>query len=177
MAKFQVVGRYDLDAEDVVNTHGLIRALTPASIATFQGLPNAQRKGVYIFSLKGQGGSVMPWYVGMARAQSFAQEAMTKDKLRKYASAMFGRTGKPVITLVAAPAKGAKTEAIDRLETLLIWIARDRNPALVNVRKVESTPQKIIGLVNEIEISGVLNKNPGQPSNHAVDFRSMMGLS
>jgi hypothetical protein len=173
MASFEVAPAIELAAAS--ESHGLIRTLTGASLKAFKKSAWSKRKGVFVFGLRNQGGTVTPWYVGLAKKQSFADEATSADKLRKYAVAMFGRTGTPIMTLVAAPKTGPKGP-VDSLETLLIWIARAQNPRLVNERKIGSKPRAIIALVNEIQIDGVLKKSQGKPSTAAKAFRSMMGL-
>jgi hypothetical protein len=175
MATFQVKPQTLLGVAKVKGTHGLIRTLKETDVSAFKKAVSSQRRGVYVFGLRSQKGAVRPWYVGLAKKQTFAEEAMTHDKLRKYAAAMFGRTGRPTITLVAAPLTGPGN-SIDDLETLLIWIARERNPKLLNEKKVSSSPKKLIGLVNKLEIVGVLNSGKGKPSNAAKDFSKLMGL-
>ena len=161
----------------MAGTHGLIRTLSSSSITGFKKAAISERHGVYVFSLKKPGNSApRPWYVGLAKKQSFADEAMTDDKLRKYASSMFGRTGSPLITLVGAPKTGPRN-AIDDLETLLIWIARARNQNLLNERKISSDPKHILALVNKLSIAGVLNRKKGKPSAVAKEFQRIMGLS
>lgn len=172
MASFEVAPLFILDAKS--ESHGLIRTLKPASIAAFKASAPSNRHGVFVFGLRNQG-AVMPWYVGLAKKQTFDEEAMTNDKLRKYAAAMFGRMGTPVMFRVMAPPTGPKGP-VDGLETLLIWIARARNARLVNERKVASSPKKIVALVNKMTIPGVLNSGTGAPSNAAQAFRKMMGL-
>lgn len=173
---FEVSKQQNLVAQDAPGTHGLIRSLTNKSIVAFKATPAAANYGVYIFGLRSSGGAVMPWYVGLAKQQTFGAEAIAKDKLRKYSAAMFGRTGSPVITLVS----WSKTDPeafIDDLERFLIWIARAKNPRLLNERKISSAPKSIIALVNKIEIKGVLKRGPGQPSLAAQEFRAHMGIA
>ena len=160
---------------DVGGTNGLIRTLSPVSIKTFKDSAPATKSGVYIFSLTTTG-APKPWYVGLTKNQSLAAEAMTPDKLRKYSSAMFGRKGKPSIMLLT-PCTKPSMKDIDGLETLLIWMARAKNPLLLNERKISGDPKSIIALVNKISVKGVLNPTAGQPTNAAKAFRAMMGLA
>lgn len=176
MAKFDVHGPYDFGTNDVDEAHGLIRGLTDESIDDFRKKTIARRHGVYVFALRGQGGSVVPWYVGLAKQMTFGDEAFSKDKLRKYAAAMFGRTGKPILTVLAAPKNGPKGSAIDDLETLLIWIARAQNPRLLNERKINTSPRWILALTKNITIQGVINSGQGQPTREVKQFKAMMGL-
>lgn len=174
---FKVEKEIELVAADAPNTHGLIRSLTPKSIASFKKSAIAQHNyGVYVFGLRNSGGTTKPWYIGLAKQQTFSDESMTRDKLRKYSAAMFSRAGTPTITLVSwCPPDNENL--IDDLERLLIWIAREKNPLLLNERKVSSSPKSIISLVNKLEISGVLNRGAGKPSNAAKAFMDLMGIA
>lgn len=173
-SSFEVHGEEMLKAVDLGGTNGLIRVLCSDSIKSYKASTNAAEVGVYIFSLTNTG-TPKPWYVGLAKKQSLAAESMTADKLRKYSTAMFGRPGKPSITLLT-PCTSASKNDIEGLEMLLIWMARAKNPLLLNERKISGEPKSIITLVNKISIRGVLNANPGQPSNAAKAFKAMMGL-
>jgi hypothetical protein len=173
-SSFEVHGEQMLKALDLAGTNGLIRTLCPDSIRSYKGGANAAGVGVYVFSLTNTG-TPKPWYVGLTKKQSLASESMTADKLRKYSTAMFGRTGKPSITLLT-PCTSASKKDIEGLEMLLIWMARAKNPLLLNERKISGDPKSIITLVNKISIRGVLNTNPGQPTNAAQAFKAMMGL-
>ncbi|RZZ87859.1 hypothetical protein [Pseudoxanthomonas winnipegensis] len=174
-AVFEVSKRIDLTTTDVPGTHGLIRTLSPSSITQVKKSIDSGYCGVYVFSLLGGGGNPVPWYVGLAKKQPLGIESMEKDKLRKYAAAMFGRRGSPSITFLC-PIGNASIKGIDGLETLLIWIARAKNPNLLNERKVSGKPGSIISLTNSILVKGVINRGQGKPSNVALDFIGMMGL-
>lgn len=174
-AKFTVQKRIELQTVDIPNTHGLIRTLDEKSIKKL-GSASDDAYGIYIFALSNSGGNPVPWYVGMAAKQTLCAEAITRDKLRKYSAAMFGRQGKPSMTFLFADSKQAISK-IDSLETLLIWIARSKNPSLINERKVSGHPKTIISIINEISVRGVINRSQGQPSNNARTFAGMMGLN
>ena len=175
-AEFTVQQRIDLQTEDIPNTHGLIRTLTDQSIENIKKSASGEGQGIYVFALNNGGGNPVPWYVGMALRQTLRTEAITRDKLRKYSAAMFGRQGTPSITFLRADSNQAISK-IDSLETLLIWIARTKNPSLINERKVSGRPKTIISIVNEISVRGVINRGQGQPSNSARAFSGMMGLN
>jgi len=174
-AKFTAEKRIELKTVDIPNTHGLIRTLNDQSIEKIKKSAAGDKYGIYIFSLSNGGGNPVPWYVGMAVKQKLCIEAITRDKLRKYSAAMFGRQGKPSITFLSADKKSISK--IDSLETLLIWIARSKNSNLLNERKVSGHPKTIISNINEISVRGVINRDQGQPSNSARDFAGMMGLN
>jgi len=175
IAEFTVQKRIELKTEDIPNTHGLIRTLTGNSINQIYSSASGNGYGIYVFALSNGGGNPVPWYVGMAVKQALCAESITRDKLRKYSAAMFGRQGKPSITFVSADSKKAISR-IDSLETLMIWIARSKNPSLLNERKVSGRPKSIISIVNEVSVRGVINRGQGQPSNNAQSFAGMMGL-
>lgn len=172
---FEVSKRLDLTTEDVAGTHGLIRTISTQSISNVQKSPDSQYAGVYVFSLRSGGGNPVPWYVGLARKQSLGNESLARDKLRKYAAAMFGRTGLPSITFLC-PIGNSSIKAIDDLETLLIWVARSKNAHLLNEKKVSGKPSTIISLTNSICVKGVINRGQGKPSQVQRDFMGMMGL-
>lgn len=175
-AEFTVQERIELQTEDIPNTHGLIRTLNEQSINKINDSASGNTCGIYIFALSNGGGNPVPWYVGMAEKQKLCAEAITRDKLRKYSAAMFGRQGKPSMTFLSADSKKAISK-IDSLETLLIWIARSKNPSLINERKVSGRPKTIISIINEISVRGVINRGQGQPSKNAQAFSGMMGLN
>lgn len=175
-AEFTVQKRIDLQTEDIPNTHGLIRTLDEQSINKIKSNVSGGNYGIYIFALSNGGGNPVPWYVGMAVKQKLCAEAITRDKLRKYSAAMFGRQGRPSMTFLSADTQQSISK-IDSLETLLIWIARSKNPNLINERKVSGRPKIIISNVNEVSVRGVINRGQGQPSNNARAFAGMMGLN
>lgn len=176
VAKFTVQKRIELQTKDIPRTHGLIRTLDEQSIKKIKNSTPVNCCGIYIFSLGNGGGNPVPWYVGMAARQPLCAEAITRDKLRKYSAAMFGRQGKPSITFLFADGKQAISK-IESLETLLIWIARSKNPGLINERKVSGRPKTIISTLNEVSVRGVINRDQGQPSKDAQAFAGMMGLN
>ena len=174
-AVFEVGKRLNLTTVDVPGTHGLIRTVSSSSINLVQSSVDSGSCGVYVFSLLSGGGNPVPWYVGLAKKQTLGVESLEKDKLRKYAAAMFGRRGSPSLTFIF-PVGSASIKGIDGLETLLIWIARSKNPNLLNEKKISGKPSSIISLTNAICVKGVINRGQGKPSNVALDFIGMMGL-
>ncbi|MEA9609083.1 hypothetical protein QY702_22350 [Xanthomonas campestris pv. plantaginis] len=174
-AEFTVQKRIELQTEDIPNTHGLIRTLNQKSIKQISASASGDCYGIYIFALSNGGGNPVPWYVGMAAKQTLRAESLTRDKLRKYSAAMFGRQGKPSITFISADSKKSASK-IDSLEALLIWIARSKNPSLINERKVSGRPKSIISIVNQVSVRGVINRSQGQPSKNAQSFAGLMGL-
>lgn len=174
-ALFEVSKRLDLTTMDVAGTHGLIRTLSDSSIKKVRGFSDSKYCGVYVFALRSGGGNPVPWYVGLAEKQTLGDESLNKDKLRKYAAAMFGRRGSPSITFLC-PVGNTSIKSINDLETLLIWIARGKNASLLNEKKISGKPSNIISLTNKLCVKGVINRTQGQPSNVASDFIGMMGL-
>ena len=89
--------------------------------------------GVYVFALKRRGrGAAVPFYVGEA-GQDDLQDGdpeLLKNR-RAFTAALLESEGTPEMYLVVMQYKVGRInyKAIDDLETLLIWIARHRNPA------------------------------------------------
>lgn len=132
--------------------------------------------GLYIFALRkqGRGGSAVPWYVGKTERRSLAIEALQKDKLRKYAMALGSSPGKPVLYFLT-PRGTADRNRIDKLETFLIWLARQKNPRLLNKKKVHLSPETLQQHLSGLQVAGVLNSGKGKPGDAANAFLSMIG--
>lgn len=67
-------------------------------------------------------------------------------------------------------------DAIDALEDLMIWVARHRNPALLNRRKINTSPGSLMDIFGQNRVAGVLNSGSGKISDVAWQFRNVMGL-
>jgi hypothetical protein len=137
------------------------------------------RHGIYVFALKRKGpGGAVPYYVGKAAKTEFQTETFNARNRQAFTAALFEGGGKPEIHLVSLHhARGSlPLQAINDLETLLIWIARHRNPALLNRRKIDSSPHHLMQLFDGNTIKGVLNSGSGNIHGDAHRFRAMMGL-
>lgn len=118
------------------------------------GLPTAC--GCYIFSIRASRGS-LPWYVGKAERQSFQRECLTPHKIVHFNNALAGRKGKPELFFIpqVTPAgkyrspTSSKRPAIKELESLLIGMAINRNPSLLNVAGTK--------WLEQIAVEGFLN--------------------
>lgn len=131
--------------------------------------------GVYVFAIKRRGpGAAIPFYVGKAARTTFITESFNDRNRAAYTAALFDSEGTPEIHL---PQRGPiNYTAIDHLETLLIWIARHRNPALLNRRKIDSSPAHLMELFSANRVIGILNSGRGRISDTAENFRRVMGL-
>jgi hypothetical protein len=131
--------------------------------------------GIYVFALRkpgGLGGST-PWYIGKTEANTLGKEALTADKLRKYASALNASVGTPLLYFLT-PKGAADRNRIDELEIFLIWLARQKNPHLINKKKVRLSPEALQDHLANLRIAGFLNSR-GNPGSAAVDFKTMIG--
>lgn len=137
----------------------------------------ASHKGCYVFTLSAGRGS-MPWYVGKTEKnkRTLKQEVFAEEKLRKYKKilAKSKRRSPTLYLLIRSKRQGRLGSAIDDLETLLIWIASHRNKKILNKRKRDTQPARLMRIVNRIGIKGILNCNPGQPTTSAQLFETLM---
>jgi hypothetical protein len=137
---------------------------------------HARAGGLYVFAIRRQRGSGLPWYVGKNEGQeqgSLYKEALTNDKLRKYARALTEEGSGNALLFFLSPTD-RRSDNIDDLEKFLIWLARQRNPRLLNKRKVRLTPQSLYDHLLRHKIAGVLNAGPGNPG-AAGSFKKMIG--
>jgi hypothetical protein len=134
--------------------------------------------GVYIFAIRKKGrGAGAPWYVGINEGKhksSLYREALTADKLRKYARALAEESTGSALLYFLSPSD-RRSDKIPELETFLIWLARQRNPRLLNSRKVRLTPKSLNNHLREHRIAGVLTKQAGKPPKGVSDFQKMIG--
>lgn len=133
--------------------------------------------GLYIFAIRRQRGAGKPWYVGKNEGTdqgSLYKEALTAEKLGKYARAL-AEEGSGTAFLVFLSPGDRRSDKIPELETFLIWLARQRNPHLLNKRKVSLTPSSLHWHLHRHQIAGVLNSRAGHPGKAADAFRKMIG--
>jgi hypothetical protein len=119
--------------------------------------------GVYVFAMQA-GKGIRPWYVGKT-TKSFASECFTDNKLLKYNDVVPGK-GRPFLYLLTLSSKVNK-RAIEELESLMIGVALQKNPALLNLAKTKQY---------EVIVHGVVNSSAGAPTKEARAFRRMIGL-
>jgi hypothetical protein len=134
--------------------------------------------GIYIFTIRRKGsGAGIPWYVGLNEGKSqnsLHREALTNDKLRKYARALAEEEVGSAWLFFLSP-EDRRSDKIPELETFLIWLARQRNPRLLNTKKVRLTPKSLNEHLSQRRIAGVLPSGVGKPRKGALAFRKMIG--
>jgi len=134
--------------------------------------------GLYIFAVRPKGrGAGFPWYVGINEGKgqsSLYREALTNDKLRKYARALAEEGAGSALLYCLSP-EDRRSDNIPQLETFLIWLARQRNPRLLNTKKVRLTPKVLNDHLRQHHIAGVLTSRVGKPREGTSDFRKMIG--
>jgi hypothetical protein len=177
---FQIDGPHKVGLEYVSDKASAIKVRCvdkKKSLAIFRGFPvHTRAGGLYVFAIRRQAGSGLPWYVGKneGRAQgSLYKESLTNDKLRKYARALAEEGSGTALLFFLSP-EDRRSDNIDELEKFLIWLARQRNPRLLNRRKVRLTPESLYDHLQRHSIKGVLNAGPGNPGT-AVPFKRMIG--
>lgn len=134
--------------------------------------------GVYVFAVRRKGrGAGTPWYVGLNEGKSQSslyREALTNDKLRKYARALAEEDAGSALLYFLSP-EDRRSDKIPLLEAFLIWLGRQRNPRLLNSKKVRLTPRTLNKHLRRHRIAGVLNHGSGRRRKGATDFRAMIG--
>jgi hypothetical protein len=134
--------------------------------------------GVYIFAIRKKGrGAGVPWYVGINEGKhksSLYREALTPDKLQKYARALAEESTGSALLYFLSPGD-RRSDKIPELETFLIWLARQRNPRLLNTKKVRLSPKSLNKHLREHRIAGVLTKQAGKPRKGVSAFQKMIG--
>jgi hypothetical protein len=133
--------------------------------------------GLYIFAIRRQRGAGIPWYVGKNEGKhqgSLYIESLTNEKLKKYARALAEEgSGTPLLFFLSP--EDRRSDNISELETFLIWLARQRNPQLINKKKVRLSPRALNEHLRGHRITSVLNAYAGNPGRGANGFRKMIG--
>jgi hypothetical protein len=134
--------------------------------------------GVYVFAIRRKGrGAGVPWYVGKNQGKtqsSLHKEALTNEKLRKYALALAEEDSGSASLYFLSP-EDRRVDDIPELETFLIWLARQRNPRLLNTKKVRLTPASLNEHLGNHRIPGILTPLRGKPPSGMSEFRRMIG--
>ena len=130
--------------------------------------------GVYVFGVRKQGGVILPWYVGKTESSSLGKESLTVDKLRKYATALERSEGSTPVLYFLLPENGWDKRKIDRLETFLIWLSRQRNPQLLNQRK-NLSPKQLESTLRTVLITGLQQKKTGPVTATIKSFQRTIG--
>lgn len=122
----------------------------------------------------------MPWYVGKTekKARTLKQEVFHAEKLPKYRAILSrSRRRTPQTFLIVRTAeRGRLGRAIDDLETLLIWMGAHRNKQLLNRRKRNTQPARLVRIASSIAIRGLMNAGQGAPSRSVQSFERAMNL-
>ncbi len=178
---FRIDGPYKLDLEYLSDKARAIRIRCVGKDESTQKLRHLsvghRSGGLYIFATRRQRGAGTPWYVGKNEGKhqgSLYKESLTNEKLKKYARALAEEKSGTAILFFLSP-QDLRSDKIPELETFLIWLARQRNPDLLNKRKVRLTPKSLHKHLHEHQIVGVLNSGAGQPGKAADAFRKMIG--
>lgn len=135
------------------------------------GLPDAC--GCYIFAIRAPRGS-LPWYVGKAERQSFRHECLTPHKVVHFNNALAGRKAKPELFFIpqVTPSgqyrspTSSRRPAIRELESLLIGMAINRNPSLLNIAGTK--------WLQRLTVEGFLNTKKAR-SDAAKALRDLVG--
>ncbi|MHB8153360.1 MAG: hypothetical protein ACYDGW_09545 [Vulcanimicrobiaceae bacterium] len=103
---------------------------------------------------------------------------MNDRNRRMFTAALLEGQGRPTFFLLTLEQQRGpiNRDAIEELETLMIWIARHRNPTLLNRRKINTAPENLMRISGENRVAGVLNSGSGKISDVARKFRDVMGL-
>lgn len=137
----------------------------------------ASKKGCYVFVLSAGRGS-MPWYVGKTEKnkRTLKQEVFADEKLGKYKTILgkSKRRSPQMFLVVRAAGQGRLGGAIDDLETLLIWMAAHRNKKLLNKKKRDTHPAKLLRIANTISLKGVFQAGQGRPTKAEEAFELAM---
>jgi hypothetical protein len=189
MVEFEIFGPFDTGFEVSGRGRGgpKRKTITKAVGKTFwesvaypeNGAHVAAKKGCYVFVLSAGRGS-MPWYVGKTEksARTLKREVFDEEKLRKYRAILSRskrRTAK-LFLLVRSAQRGRLGRAIDDLETFLIWAASHRNKDILNRRKRDTQPARLVRIANSLSIKGFLNARRGAPSSSVRSFEQAMRL-
>jgi hypothetical protein len=100
--------------------------------------------GCYLFAIRASKG-IKPWYVGLAAKQPFEKECFTASKINIYNDVLANGKGTPILFLVSKrtksrklvrPSKKSRHRATTYLETVMIGAALEKNPELMNIKKI-----------------------------------------
>jgi hypothetical protein len=139
--EYEVHGPYVVPRKvRLIDRNSKVRARFWSQIdAEIPGLSEAV--GCYIFCVNNK-----PWYVGMAERQTFRKECFGHHKLVAYNEALVRtKKGVPKLYLLAKLTKGGaftrvttkKHRSTHFLENLLIGIALNKNPELINLKNTK----------------------------------------
>ena len=170
---FEIYGGFEICRKD--NRLGLFDdAFWQRARGDDEDLPDAC--GVYVFAMK-YGENIVPWYVGKTERRTFERECFEPTKINYYNDVLAERHGTPLLYLIprctAGGGRFSKPTAgtwrdIDFLETMLIGIAIERNPDLLNVRSTQ--------MFREMVVPGIINTPARKPTSAESQLRQALGL-
>ncbi len=180
---FRILGPHELTHKDLSDKESAILVRCVNKLKSLEILGDKEEvralaRGAYVFAIRNQHEAGKPWYVGITKKKtpgSLYQEALHNDKLRKYALAFAEEDYSGTALLFFLVPGGGKADNIDKLEAFLIWLARQRNPSLLNKQKRGLSPAALQEHLQKHQIDGILNGNRGKPTDGARDFRKMIG--
>lgn len=165
MAEFSVYGPYDMPFEQAAGGRRLHYDEFWQQSGEVKKL--ADERGLYVFAIRA-GKGFTPIYVGSA-TKTFSQECFNPTNRHKYLEGMADyRKGSPVMFFLVHPKQKGKTNVrqITEMETFLIQLAAQKNPALQNVKGTAGP---------EWAIKGVVRSSKGKPSASARKFKRAIG--
>lgn len=128
--------------------------------------------GCYVFCMRASKG-VLPWYVGKAGKSSLKDESFGDHKLTHYHRLINDRKGTALLFLVvrrtttgrlSKPSKNNYND-VDFLENLLITLALEKNPKLLN--------KKSTSMLRDLTVPGIINSPKGRLKKEANEFRGV----
>ena len=174
--RFEVYGPFELDR----TLAGLVCSDAPSRKAFWrwveEEVPGLSKTcGCYLFAIQASRG-ILPWYVGKAEKQSFANECISPHKLIHYNNAIVGRKGKPVLYIIPQitnsgrfrKASKSSKPAISELENILMGMAISRNPRILNIKGTR--------MLRELTVDGLLNSKKSAGGTAARELRDMLRL-
>lgn len=131
--------------------------------------------GCYLFAIRAAKG-IKPWYIGLAAKQSFERECFAPTKINIYNDSLASKKGTPILFLIARrtskdkfakPGKNGHKD-IEYLESIMIGMALDKNPELLNIKKT--------GFLRRMCVPCIVNTPKGPPSKPEGEFKKAMGI-
>lgn len=132
--------------------------------------------GCYVFALQ-NGKNIKTWYVGKAERQSFRQECFSAAKRLIFNDILTEHNGTPLLFFLPrmtpknklCKTTKKKYSDIEFLETMLIGMALEENPLLVNSKKTKH--------LREMRVPGVIKSPQAAPTLPVRQLRNALGLS
>lgn len=172
--KFKV---YQFNIQRKENRHGVFDKTFWSQISEKDetaNLPSAC--GCYLFALK-NGNNLTPWYVGKTEKRTFQEECFQAAKIVYYNEVLVDHSGKPILFLLprltnlgkkfSKPTRVGYSD-INFLETMLIGMALEKNPSLLNIKKTK--------LLRQMEVPGIVNSPQAAPTIPVRRLKNALGI-